>query len=71
MQVPWLVLCFLNPVYSLAWLAPRTPNCEAAYYGTTTNTTVGEGGFTFSWSHCETYWVLTNTTSLSQAITKT
>ena len=62
--VPWLVLCLLNCVYSIAWIAPLTPNCNAAFKGEETNSTTS--GVT--WSHCEVYGVKTNNTTLSQYI---
>ena len=53
--VPWLLLCVLNGLYSIAWLAPLTPNCEAAYRGEAGNSSTSGIG----WTHCENYQVLT------------
>ena len=60
--VPWLVLCLLNGLYSVTWVAPLTPNCEAAYNGGEINSTVG----TSTWSWCETYWKVTENTTFTK-----
>ena len=60
--VPWLLLCLLNGVYSVTWLAPLTPNCEAAYRGEEINSTTAG----VQWSHCERYVVLTENTTFIQ-----
>ena len=62
--VPWLVLCLLNGLYSVTWFAPLTPNCEAAYYGSEINSTVG----TSTWSWCETFWTATENTTFTKVI---
>merc|ERR1712123_479537 len=60
--VPWLLLCLLRGVYSVTWLAPLTPNCEAAYRGDEINSTTAG----VQWSHCEHYVVLTENTTFIQ-----
>ena len=46
--VPWLLLCLCNGLYSTAFLAKLSPNCEAAYYGRNSTNPY--------WTYCETYW---------------
>ena len=46
--VPWLLLCLCNGLYSIAFLAKLSPNCEAAYYGRNSTNPY--------WTYCETYW---------------
>jgi len=60
--VPWLVLCLLNGVYCITWVAPLTPNCEAAKSGDKVNSSVSG----MVWSHCENYQVITVNTTFSQ-----
>ena len=62
--VPWLVLCLLNGVYCITWVAPLTPNCEAAKRGDKVNSSVS--GMT--WSHCENYQVITVNTTYSPVL---
>ena len=60
--VPWLLLCLFNDAYSVTWLAPLTPNCEAAYRGETINSSTSG----VQWSKCETYWPLNENTTFWQ-----
>ena len=60
--VPWLLLCLLNGLYSIAWLAPLTPNCEAAYRGEEGNSSTSG----IEWTNCENFWVKTENTSFTK-----
>jgi hypothetical protein len=58
--VPFLTLALLNGAYSVSWLAPRTPFCEAFFHGQNmTNNSL-------PWSHCETFWKRTENTTYPQ-----
>ena len=57
--VPFLVLSLLNGVYSLSYLGPLTPNCEASFYGENSSAVL-------PWSHCETYFQKTENSTFPQ-----
>ena len=57
--VPFLVLALLNGVYSVSYLAPLTPNCEASFHGENSSAVL-------AWSHCETYWQKTENSTFPQ-----
>lgn len=62
--VPYFVLCLQNGVYSVTFLAPRTPFCDAFYHGrNVTNNSL-------PWSYCETFWKPTANTTYLQHLTR-
>ena len=63
--VPWFFLAILNGVYSITFLAPRTPFCDQYYED-------GEvyDDYGLPWKHCETFWKYTHNETYPEYLMK-